>query len=162
MNQIIELTLFIILFIIFIYCILKEREELGSIRFGIKRNLDDNNSVYVKNTQYNPNDTIKDLNEKIISIISYHEKGAIWRRCYIFSILLCLILFILIKSSCNINSVYFWICLIILYTAIIYFYFNFINYHHFRVLKNNGIKILEELNIKLLNEGRYKTHSISS
>lgn len=132
----------IIIIIILIYAVLKEREELGCYRFSIARQCNDEESVYIKNTKMNKNDTKEILYERIISILSYHEKAGIWKRCVIIGTILFLISFIMIDSKGNKRE---WIALHLSFIMIIYFFFNYINYHHFRRLKQNGIEILEEL-----------------
>jgi hypothetical protein len=73
---------FIFTLIIF-YAIMKEREELGCYRVSIGRQCIDEDSVYVKNTKASKEDDCNDLYEKIESILSYHEKGGVWKRCLI-------------------------------------------------------------------------------
>lgn len=134
-----------IFILIFIYAILKEREELGCFRFSIARQCNDNNSVYVINTKMEKGDTKEILIKRLISILSYHEKAGVWRKCYILSLILLLIVFIVNKNYTKINNHYYWVILLILFFAIHYFFFNYINYHHFRNLKNNGIEIINNL-----------------
>jgi hypothetical protein len=59
---------------------MKEREELGCYRLSIGRQCIDEESVYVKNTKAEPNDTTDDLYKRLGSILSYHEKAGVWRR----------------------------------------------------------------------------------
>jgi hypothetical protein len=51
------ISMIIIIICIFLYAILKEREELGCYRFSIAKQCDDNNSVYVINTKMEDGDT---------------------------------------------------------------------------------------------------------
>jgi hypothetical protein len=132
----------ITIIILLIYAVLKEREELGCYRFSIARQCNDDESVYIKNTKMNKNDTKDILYDRMISILSYHEKAGIWKRCLIIGTILFLITFIMIDSKCNKRE---WIALHLSFIMIIYFFFNYINYHHFRRLKQNGVEILEEL-----------------
>jgi len=83
----------------------------------------------------------------LISIVSYHEKTGVWRRCYILSLSLLFIIFIVDKISYKKNNIYYWIVLLLLllFLAIHYFFFNYINYHHFRNLKENEIEIINKL-----------------
>lgn len=139
------ILILIIFILIFIYAILKEREELGCFRFSIARQCNDNNSVYLINTKMEYGDTKEILIKRLISILSYHEKAGVWRRCYILSLSLLLIIFIVNKNYTKINNHYYWIILLLLFVAVHYFFFNYINYHHFRNLKNNGIEIINHL-----------------
>ena len=55
MISIISIILIIIIFFsIFLYAILKEREELGCYRFSIARQCNDNNSVYYEKNESRP------------------------------------------------------------------------------------------------------------
>jgi len=131
-----------IFIILFIYAVLKEREELGCYRLSIGRQCIDEESVYVKNTKAEQGDTCKDLYERMGSILSYHEKAGVWRRCIIMAIIITFFVYIVynINKNFNINQ---YIVLLLVSFSLIYFYHNFINYHHFRRLKQNGIEILQ-------------------
>jgi hypothetical protein len=131
-----------IFIIIFVYAVLKEREELGCYRLSIGRQCIDEESVYVKNTKAEQGDTCKDLYERMGSILSYHEKAGVWRRCIIMAIIITFFVYIVynINKNFNINQ---YIVLLLVSFSLIYFYHNFINYHHFRRLKQNGIEILQ-------------------
>lgn len=139
-----KLIIISIFICVLIYAILKEREELGCYRFSIQQQCNDNNSVYVKGTALEKDDTKENLYKKLESILSYHEKAGIWRRCYILALALVVIVFIVSKSTCK-NNIYYWLILLLLFFSILYLFFNYINYHHFRTLKNNGIEIINKL-----------------
>lgn len=146
MISIISIIIIIIIIIcIFIYAILKEREELGCYRFSIAKQCDENNSVYLLNTKMENGDTKEILKKRLISIVSYHEKGGVWRRCYILSLSLLLIILIVDKICYKRDNIYYWIVLLLLFFAIHYFFFNYINYHHFRNLKENAIEIINKV-----------------
>jgi drug/metabolite transporter (DMT)-like permease len=89
-------------------------------------------------------DTKEILKKRLISIVSYHEKGGVWRRCYILSLALLFIILIVDKISHKRNNIYYWIVLLLLFFTIHYFFFNYINYHHFRNLKENAIEIINK------------------
>lgn len=133
----------IIFVIIILYAIMKEREELGCYRVSVDRQCIDENSVYVKNTKAEPNDNCKDLDERMRSILSYQEKGAVWRRCIILATIIIIYIYIVYNANNQIISINHYMILLLVIFAIIYFYHNYINYHHFRRLKQNGIEILE-------------------
>ena len=150
MISIISMIIIIIIIVcIFLYAILKEREELGCYRISIAKQCDENNSIYLLNTKMENGDTKEILKKRLISIVSYHEKGGVWRRCYILSLSLSLslllIIFIVNKICYKIDNIYYWIVLLLLFFAIHYFFFNYINYHHFRNLKENAIEIINKL-----------------
>lgn len=138
------LLLIIIFIIILLYAILKEREELGCYRISIKQQCNDNNSVFLINTKMEASDNIDILYKKMISILSYHEKSGVWRRCYIMASLLLTILYIVNNTTDN-KTIFYWLNLLLLYFTILYFFFNYLNYHHFRNLKNNGVEIIEKI-----------------
>ena len=139
------IIIIIIIICIFLYAILKEREELGCYRISIAKQCDDNNSVYLLNTKMENGDTKEILKKRLISIVSYHEKGGVWRRCYILSLSLLLIILIVDKICYKRDNIYYWIVLLLLFFAIHYFFFNYINYHHFRNLKENAIEIINKV-----------------
>ncbi len=138
------IIIIIIIICIFLYAILKEREELGCYRISISKQCDENNSVYLLNTKMENGDTKEILKKRLISIVSYHEKGGVWRRCYILSLVLLFIILIVDKISHKRNNIYYWIVLLLLFFTIHYFFFNYINYHHFRNLKENAIEIINK------------------
>jgi hypothetical protein len=136
------IIIIIIIICIFLYAILKEREELGCYRISIAKQCDDNNSVYLLNTKMENGDTREILKKRLISIVSYHEKAGVWRRCYILSLALLFIILIVDKIAHKRNNIYYWIVLLLLFFTAHYFFFNYINYHHFRNLKENAIEII--------------------
>ena len=133
---------FIFVLIIY-YAVMKEREELGCYRFSIGRQCKDEESVFVKNTKTEPGDTCKDLYERMGSILSYHEKAGVWRRCFIIATIITFFVYIVYNINHKLNSVNQYVVLLLLIFTLIYFYHNYINYHHFRNLKQNGLEILE-------------------
>jgi amino acid permease len=134
---------FIFTLVIF-YAVMKEREELGCYRISIGRQCIDEDSVYLKNTKASKEDNCNDLHGKIESILSYHEKGGVWKRCIIIATIITFFIYIVYNTNNTINNNInqYTIFLLIIF-AIIYFYHNYINYHHFRKLKQNGIEILQ-------------------
>lgn len=126
-----------------IYAILKEREELGCYRISIAKQCDEQQSVYLRGTKMNTTDTESVLYERLLSILSYHEKGGVWRRCVILATVILIITYTFDKAFCDLQAK--WIALFMLYFTVFYFFFNYINYHHFRNLKNNGTEIMEHL-----------------
>jgi hypothetical protein len=131
------------------YAIAKERQELGCYRTSIDRQCIDENSVYVKNTRTEENDTCEDMIERLNSIVSYHEKGGIWKRCIIIALIINIFIFV-VSNICkkDKNIFYYNLTLIVIVWCIIYFYHNYINYHHFRLLKRNGIEIIDKIKNK--------------
>ena len=130
------------------YSIAKERLELGCYRVSIDRQCNDDESVYVKNTKMEKNDNCQDLLDRLGSIVSYHEKGGVWRRSLIISAISVLVIYLVYNINLKFDNVYYYLILLLLIFTLLYFYHNYINYHHFRRLKNNGIEILNEIKKK--------------
>ena len=133
----------IIFLVVIYYAIMKEREELGCYRLSVGRQCIDEESVYVKNTKAESEDTCKDLYERMVSIMSYHEKAGVWRRCLIIALIIIFFVYIVYNINKKFNTIYEYIVLLLIIFTIMYFYHNYLNYHHFRRLKQNGIDILE-------------------
>ena len=77
---------FTVIFIIFIYSLLKERQEFGcSGWFKVKKHCNDMNSIYFKGTKPLKTDSKEILSKKLKSILTIHNKHAIWRKCFIIS-----------------------------------------------------------------------------
>jgi len=137
-------VIFIILAAISYYSIAKERHELGCYRVLIGRQCKDENSIYVKNTKMNNADSCGDLISRMKSIISYHEKGGVWRRCFVISVMIVIFVHIVNMNS-KFKNTYHYVVILLLTFTLLYFYHNYLNYHHFRNLKQNGVEILEKM-----------------
>lgn len=131
------------IFIILIYAVLKEREELGCYRISIAQQCIDDESVYIKGTKSMPDDTTDVLKDRVISALSYHDKGGVWKRCLIIATLIIVVIVLFEQAFCD--RVAKWITLHVILFTILYFYFNYLNYHHFRNLKKNGVESLSLL-----------------
>lgn len=131
------------------YAIAKERQELGCKRglTSINKQCDEDKSVYLVGTNPETNDTPEMLMSKLDSVLSYHEKGAVWRRCWIIMMLITMFIIIGINNPCvlHLNTI---VYLQLGIFFVIYFFFNYINYHHLRRLKNNGRMIIKAINKK--------------
>jgi hypothetical protein len=122
---------------------MKEREELACNRLSIGRQCIDDENVYLKNTKAEPQDKCEELHNKVESILSYHEKSAVWRRSLITGTIITFFTYIVYNINNKFDNIYGYIVLFLLNFCLIYFYHNYINYHHFRKLKTNGIEILQ-------------------
>ena len=136
---------FIIIYVTF-YAIAKERQELGCKRSlsSIEKQCIEDESVYLHGTKPEENDSRDVLVKKMDSILSYHEKGAVWRRCWIIMIIIFVFVVVSEIGNCDLNiqrAIYLQLCIFF----VLYFFFNYINYHHFRRLKNNGNAIMDIL-----------------
>jgi len=132
----------LIFFFILGYAVLKEREELGCYRVSIGRQCIDEESVYVKGTKATPSDTCDDLVQRISSLLSYHEKAGVWKRCFILSFIATIFVYLTYNLNKKLNNIFYFFIIFLLIFTLMYFYHNYINYHHFRNLKRNGEEIL--------------------
>jgi len=137
----------VICFILY-YSIVKERRELGCYRVSIDRQCEDDESVYVKNTKMEKNDNCQDLLDRLGSIVSYHEKGGVWKRCIIIATICVSVIFAVYNMNSKFDNIYHYLILLLLMFTLLYFYHNYINYHHFRRLKNNAIEIINVIKKK--------------
>ena len=129
--------------LLFIYTILKTRDEFGCKRtFTIKKHCNDMNSLYFREIN---NSRIKTKNDIIINLkklISAYENVSIWRNCYIIGTIIIFIIYQLLNNKLDKHN------LIIIHISIIiifYIYHNFMHYHVHRVGKNIGYKLLNKL-----------------
>jgi hypothetical protein len=130
------------------YAIMKEREELGCYRVSIARQCDDEDSVYVKGTHMEEGDNMQDLYARMMSILSYHEKAGVWKRCVILATILVVLAFLLLNlARTEEGLVGAWIMIYLMFCTVMYFFFNYMNYHHFRNLKRNGQDIMDRIMI---------------
>lgn len=136
-----------ILSLVVFYAITKEREELGCYRMSVGRQCVDEDSVYVKNTKMEDKDTCPDKMERLKSITSYHEKGGVWKRCVILSLISVFAVYLIYRMQSNFQ-LYSYLFLFLINFTIIYFYHNYINYHHFRLLKRNAAEIIDSMPCK--------------
>lgn len=136
--------------VLIIYAILKEREESGCTQISVERQCIDENSVYIRDTIPSDTDTCEVLTRRLIDTASYHEKAGVWKRCLLISSVILLIIYIVYNINGKIDNVWHYATLLILITAVIYFYNNYLNYHHFRKLKINAEEIVKQLNSRCM------------
>ena len=142
MKIIYDLIYFSIVFIIFIYALLKERNEFGcSSYFSIKQHCNDFDSVYFKHTHPLHTDSKNILIKKLKNILSIHSKFAVWRKCFIIATI---IIFFTKGLDPTIKSPTL-ISLHIMIMSIIYFYHNFMYHHFYKTADNIGTSILDAL-----------------
>lgn len=127
------------------YALLKERIELGCVRWSVKKQCFDENSVYVSGTRLEPGDSLNTRIKKLRGIVSYHEKAAVWRRCFIMATVITAFIFLIYKMDVCMNVPILFVIWHITTFFTLYFFFNFINYHHFRLLQKNAFEILDTM-----------------
>ena len=125
------------------YALFKEREELGCSGMGVRRQCRDEDSVYVRGTAPCPHDTRAATKAKLASILRYHEKGGVWKRCFLLATVL-----VYVGSVSSMTAHATWRASVAQHLAffcVLYLHANFINYHHFRVLQKHGDALLVKL-----------------
>lgn len=128
------------------YALLKERSELGCSGASVSgRQCRDEDSVYVRGTEPAPGDTRGDARAKLVSVLSYHEKGGVWKRCFLLATVLAYLSYLVQRASRGAGAGWALALQHLVFLAVLYFYWNFINYHHFRVLKRHGIAHVDVL-----------------
>lgn len=128
------------------YALLKERQELGCRGLGTaERQCRDEDSVYVRGTEPLEGDDRDQARRKLISVLSYHEKGGVWKRCFLIATVLAYLAHVVQKATRAAGAGWTIAASHLLFFAVIYFYWNFINYHHFRLLKQRGVQLVDAL-----------------
>lgn len=160
-DQIIIATIFIF---VGLYAIMKEREELGcyssttssssppNATSSMLPSCDDNQSVYVVNTKMKEGDDCDTLLNRLKSIVSYHEKGGVWKRCFIIALIAIVFVYMVVHSQSSAPDAnrFTYAIIFLLFFTLIYFYHNYINYHHFRKLKENANEIISSIRERCL------------
>lgn len=136
------------LFLVTVYSVLKERMENGCEHsiINIKKQCFEENSVYLKDTAPLHTDSNMNLIKKIINCMSYHERGAVWRKCVLLSNANIFVVLVILNTPLPLL-----IIIHIAFLCIIYFFFNYMNFHYYRRLKNNGEDALAILYHRLTN-----------
>jgi hypothetical protein len=135
-----RLYTYIVIFI-FIYSILKEREEYGCSQFSIEKQCDELKSIYFKNTYPLKTDNKEILINKLKNLLSMHSRYAVWRKCFIIATVIIFLFKCIYVESIDETL----ISLHLIIIAIFYFYHNYINFHIHRISDMIGSKILEML-----------------
>jgi hypothetical protein len=139
------MLIYIVIFSILIYCILKERDEMGCKQeFTISQHCNDMNNKFVHPTIYNEHDSQLVIRDKIRKTWDYNDDAAFWRKSYILSFGLTCLSYLICGVN-DVNSEQNFGIMMITSTAILYFYHNFMNNHVYRQLKKNGNMLLERL-----------------
>lgn len=123
------------------YAFFKQRLELGcegSSLFSLHKQCIEENSVFLVGTQPERGDTLDDEIRKLRHLVSYHEKSGVWRVCLLLSLVLTWLVVLLAPGTPPTALV----SLHLAFTAIHYFYMNYINYHHFRRIRDTGVALL--------------------
>lgn len=124
------------------YSFVTERVELAGCSGWRCR---DEASVYVRGTRGSPADSRQETKRKLHSILSYHEKGAVWRRCVIIAAVLMCVAYVARRAAGCAGEAWVLVLQHLLFMTVLYFYWNYVNYHHFRVLKKHGEQLLKKL-----------------
>jgi hypothetical protein len=141
----INIIIITIISVIFYYVVYKEREISGCDNFTFAKHCDDSKSIYLVNTKMEENDSFDKLLDRLKSILSYHEKAGVWRRCIILSLICVIFVYITYKMNNKFDNIYYYLVLLIFFFNVLYFYHNYLNFHYFRNLKNNGDEIITKI-----------------
>lgn len=125
------------------YALAKERQESGCRGWSAtRRQCADERSVYIRGTAPAPGDTPRDIKRKLLSILSYHEKGGVWKRCFLLAAGLAYVAWVIQRAA---TPGWAPLLLHLVFFCLLYFWFNYLNYHHFRLLKKHGQGLLDAL-----------------
>ena len=128
------------------YALLKERAELGCAGWTASgRQCADEDSVYVRGTAPSPGDDKRAAKAKLTSILSYHEKAGVWKRCFLLATALAYLAQAVARGTACAGGAWTLAIQHLLFFTVLYFFFNYLNYHHFRVLKRHGRQLLRRL-----------------
>ena len=128
------------------YALLKERQELGCRGAAVAgRQCADEDSVYVRGTAPHQADDRAAARDKLVSVLSYHEKGGVWKRCFLLATVLAYLALAVQRATRGAEAGWTIALQHLVFFAVMYFYWNFINYHHFRLLKRHGLAHVELL-----------------
>lgn len=135
---------FVVVGVVGAYAFLKERSEMGCTRWtATSRQCSDEDSVYVAGTAPSRADDRTTIKRKLESILSYHEKAGVWKRCFLLAAVMAYLSHVIHTGSAGAG----WSFAVqhLVFFAVLYFVINFVNYHHFRVLKKHGTALLKLL-----------------
>jgi hypothetical protein len=139
-----------------IYSVLKEREEFGCTKLSVKRQCNKLNSIYLRGTLPDVNDTRGQIEFKLLKLLSVHEISVVWRKSFILSTAICI--FIKLFSDVKPNNL---VALHIVIIAILYFYLHFMNFHIYKLIKQVGSRLIIGLrDIKDIPDEREKIKNI--
>lgn len=136
-------TYWMIIGVLTIYAFFKQRKEYGceGNLFSLEQQCIDEKSVYFQDTQYEKGDDIHKLTDKVLNLLSYHEKAGVWKICIIAANIFTLLIFSFFPYGRNLDFISIHLALF----AGLYFYFNFVNYFHFRRMKGAGENLLTKI-----------------
>lgn len=127
------------------YAFVREREELGCFGLTIDKKCDDAQSVYLVGTNPEFGDTPRAAIRKLRSILAYHEKGAIWKRKLLVSLVLGMLGYVVFVKNDRLGGGWAVMLATMVFFSVLYFEKNFENYHHHRELVRRGNALLDLL-----------------
>lgn len=134
-----------------LYAFVREREELGCFGLTIDKGCDDRDSVYLIGTEPSDGDSPRDAIKKLRSILAYHEKGAIWKRRFLISVLLAMLGYAVFMKTGRLNGGWAVMIATMVFFSVLYFEKNFENFHHHRELMRRGNALLRVMQRSLFN-----------
>lgn len=124
------------------YAFVRERQELGCFGAMIDKGCDDRQSVYLRGTEPSPRDTPEDAILKLSSILSYHEKGAIWKRRFLVAVVMSMLGYVVFTKAGCLGGGWSFLIASMVFFSVLYFEKNFENFHHHRELMRRGFALL--------------------
>jgi len=123
----------------------REREELGCS--GARCN--DRKSVYIHGTEPSEDDTPEDAIRKLSSILSYHEKGGIWKRRFLIAVFLSMLGYVVFTKARCLGGGWSFVIASMVFFSVLYFEKNFEIFHHHRELMRRGFVLLGKIRSSL-------------
>jgi hypothetical protein len=148
-----DTLLAIVISVLILYAAFKyEREDLGcescwDTNVGA---CSDHNSIYVRNTGCQKNDTPLVLKNKLKKLLGFDEAAGTWKRCVLWSFLLTILGYTMYaKGGCidDSNIQKNWLFLIgwIVNFSVLYALKSFESVHIYKIIQQNGIKLCNQL-----------------
>lgn len=125
-----------------IYAVLKERMENGCKRVSIDRQCIDDHSVFLVDAVPSAGDAPADSVRKLVACLSFHEKAAVWRKCVLLSNAYAFVVVMFLWDVLGRVPVERLVLMHVVFLAIMYFFFNYMNFHYHRRLKEHGVRHL--------------------
>lgn len=125
---------YIILILVLVYCLLKERQSLGGSS-NVAQDCDNQNGKAVANTRSTESDTTEEIFAKINRAATFTDRFVTWRIGYIVGFGAALLIIFLLYQSFPSELELLVVTLIV--GVLIYFTFNFYSFHLIKCIEKN-------------------------
>lgn len=143
MTSIFNLQHPVIIFILTLYVIIKQREDAGcSLTPKLEQHCFDENSKILKDCIPQTTDTRQNTLDKIICVFQSYKKVAIWRQCFIFGMFVSAILKYTAIPNMNWPN---FTNILIISSMCAYGFQNYMNFHYYRKLDNIAVNLVAKL-----------------